>query len=164
MSICKPLAYLFNLSLNESCFPSCSKEANVIPLFKKGESSAPNNYRHVSLLSCIGKLMERFIFKHMYNFLLVHNLIYKYQSGFQSGHSTVYQLYDKICKGFENREYTYMIFCDVSKAFDRVWHGGLIHKLQAYGFKNKIADWLKTYLSNRKQRVVVNSMSHNIFP
>ena len=98
----------------------------------------------------------------MYNFLLVHNLIYKYQSGFQPGHSTAYQLieiYDKICKCFENREYTFMIFCDVSilKAFDRVWHGGLIHKLQAHGFKNKIADWLKTYLSNRKQRVVVNS-------
>ena len=92
MSICNPLAYLFNLSLNESCFPSCWKDANVIPPFKKGESNLPNNYRPVSLLSCIGKPMEHIIFKHMYNFLLVHNLIYKYQSGFQPGHSTVYQL------------------------------------------------------------------------
>ena len=131
------------------------------------ESNMPNNYRPVSLLSCIGKLMERIIFKHMYNFLLVHNLIYKYQSGFQPGHSTVYQLieiYDKIRKCFENREYTCMIFCDVSKAFDRVWHDGLIHKLQAYGFKNKIADWLKSYLSNRKQRVVVNSRCSPYLP
>ena len=81
-------------------------------------------------------------------------------SGFQPGHSAVYQLieiYDKICKCFEKREYTCMIFCDVSKTFDRVWHDGPIHKLQAYGFKNKIADWLKSYLNNRKQRVVVNS-------
>ena len=89
----------------------------------------------------------------MYNFLLVHDLIYKYQSGFQPGHSIVYQLieiYDKICKSFGNREYTWMIFCDVSQTFDRVWHAGLIHKLQAYGFMVKIADWLKKYLSNRK--------------
>ena len=70
------------MSLNESCFPSCWKEANVISLFKKGESNMPNNYRPVSLLICIGKLMDRIIFKYMYNFLLVHNLIYEYQSGF----------------------------------------------------------------------------------
>ena len=112
-SIFKPLALLFNLPLRNSCFPNCWKEANVIPLFKKGDAKSPSNYRPVSLLSCIGKLMERIIFKYMYNFLHERNLIYKYQSEFQPGHSTVYQIieiYDNICKALEKKEYMRMFF------------------------------------------------------
>ena len=118
-SIFKPLALLFNLSLSNSYFPNCWKEANVIPLFKKGDAKSPSNYRPVSLLySCIGKLMERIIFKYMYNFLHECNLIYKYQSGFQPGHSTVYQIieiYDNICKALEKKEYMCMVFVTFRK-------------------------------------------------
>ena len=74
----------------------------------------------------------------MYKFLHERNLIYKYQSGFQSGHSTIYQIieiYDNICKVLDEKEYMCMVFCAISKAFDRVWFGGLIHKCKGYGLK-----------------------------
>ena len=75
--IFKPLTLLLNLSLSNSCFPRCWKEANVIPLFKKEDAKSPSNYRPLSSLSCIGKLMERMTFKYMNNFIHEHNLIYK---------------------------------------------------------------------------------------
>ena len=114
-----------------------------IPLFKKGESNIPINYGPVSLLSCIRKMYGTYCIKTLDNFLLVRNLIYEYQSGFQAGHSTVYQLieiYDGICKNYENRGHTCMVFCYVSKSFDLVRHDGIIHKLQAYGFMNIIVE------------------------
>ena len=93
-TISSPLYILFSRSLHEGYFPDSWKIAQVTPLFKKGDKSLPSNYRPVSLLSCCGKLFERIVFKHTYNFLLENNLIYKYQSGFLPNHSTVYQLID----------------------------------------------------------------------
>jgi len=110
-------------------FPRKWKTALVIPLFKKGEPCCPNNYRAISLLSCVGKLMERCIYKHLYNYLIDNNLIYKQQAGFLTGHSTVYQLidlYHQIVQSFDKKNHTCVAFCDISKAFDRVWHRGLV--------------------------------------
>ena len=166
-TISKPLCILFNLSLETKCFPECWKIANVIPLYKKGEASSPNNYRPVSLLSCISKVMERIMFKHMHNFLHDRNLLNKYQSGFQPGDSTVNQLieiYDHICQGLENKKFVCMVFCDISKAFDRVWHDGLISKTKGYGFKNNISSWLLSYLTGRKQYVVLNGIRSSYLP
>ena len=73
-TISRPLTYIFNMSLQSSCYPALWKDANVIPLFKKGERSQPGNYRPISLLSCIGKVFERVIFKHIYDDL-VDNLV-----------------------------------------------------------------------------------------
>ena len=95
-----------------------------MPLYKKGASDLPSNYLPISLLSCIGKLMEWLVYKNIYNHLTVNNLIYKNQSGFFSGHSTVYQLIDifhHICQSIDFKTLTCMIFCDISKAFDGVW-------------------------------------------
>ena len=71
-----------NRYFEEGIFPDIWKIANVIPIFKKGDKSQPSNYRPVALLSCIGKLQERIVYKNMYNFLLDNNLLYKYQFGF----------------------------------------------------------------------------------
>ena len=81
-SVSKPLCILMNRSFSEGIFPDTWKLANVIPIFKKGDKSQPSNYRPVALLSCIGKLQERIVFKNLYNFLLDNNLLYKYQSVF----------------------------------------------------------------------------------
>ena len=156
-TISKPLCKLFNKSLSLKTFPDCWKLAHVIPLFKKDDPSAPCNYRPVSLLSCISKIFERIIFKHIYNFLHSHNLFYKYQAGFLPGHSTVYQLletYHSIVESIDNGDYCCMVFCDLSKAFDRVWHKGLIHKLQMYGIRGSILQWFGSYLNNRTQKVM----------
>ena len=96
----------------------------VIPI-KKGDKSQPSNYRPVALLSCVGKLEERIIFKNMNNFLLDNNILYNYQSGFLPHHLTVFQLNDifhNICQAFGKTMFPCIVFCDVSKAFDIVWH------------------------------------------
>ena len=102
-AVAKPLAILYNRSLNEGFYPEVWKVANVTPIFKKGTKSLVANYRPVSLLSCCGKFFERLVFKNMYNFFLENNLLYKYQSGFLPNHSTSYQLvdiYHHICQTF----------------------------------------------------------------
>ena len=91
-SISKPLCKLFNKSQENYCFPNKWKQSVVIPLYKKGDKSSVNNYRPVSLLSCIGKLMERCVHKYIYKYLNLNGLIYKKQSGFLKGHSTSHSL------------------------------------------------------------------------
>lgn len=157
-SISKPLTILFNKSIHSETYPSLWKKANVIPLFKKGDKSVPSNYRPVSLISCVGKVMERTVFKYIFNYLHANKLIFKNQSGFISGHSTVYQLidiYNQMCKGFDEHKSTCLVFCDISKAFDRVWHKGLIFKLSQHGFSHSITNWISSYLSLRTQKVCV---------
>ena len=164
-TVSKPLCTLFNLSLQSKVFPSLWKKAIVIPLFKKGDRHEISNYRPVSLISCIGKVFERIVFKHMYNFLIDNNLFYNLQSGFLPTHTTVYQLiemYEDICDALEKRKHVCLVFCDISKAFDRVWHRGLIKKLECYGFQGAFLDWLTNYLSNRNQNVLINNNKSNI--
>ena len=84
-SIASPLCKLFNLSLQTNSFPVLWKTAHVMPIFKKGDKSQPSNYRPISLVSCVGKVFERVIFKHVYNHLNSNSLIYQYQSGFLLG-------------------------------------------------------------------------------
>ena len=159
-SISKPLTLLFNKSLNECNFPDLWKVATVVPIFKKGDTNLASNYRPICLLSCVGKLMERVVFKHLYNYLTVNELIYKLQSGFLRGHSTVYQLidlYNQICQGLDEKKHTCMVFCDVSKAFDRVWIKGLLFKLKLNGINGNLLKWIESYLTNRRQRVAIGS-------
>ena len=128
-TVSKPLHILFSRSLNEGIFPDQWKIAQVTPIFKKGDKTS--NYRPVSLFSCCGKLFERIIFKHTYNYLLKNNLLYKYQSGFLPNHSTVYQLidiYHHVCQTLDESQISCMIFCDINKAFNRVWHNDLLFK------------------------------------
>ena len=123
---------------------------NVLPLYKKDDSSDVSNYRPVSLLSCVSKIMERFIFKHLYNYFYENHLFYKYQAGFLPGHSNVYQLidmYDHVVKALDEGKSCCMVFCDLSKAFDRVWHRGLLFKLQTYGITGNLFNWFSSYLA-----------------
>ncbi|PJE78200.1 hypothetical protein CI610_02867 [invertebrate metagenome] len=159
-SVCIPLTLLFNLSLSTCVYPDVWKTANVMPLFKKNDRYSVTNYRPISLLSTVGKVFERVVYKHMHNFMLENSLFYQYQSGFMPGHSTVFQLielYHNICLALEEKKHTCIIFCDISKAFDRVWHRGLITKLKSYGFTGELIKWLENYLSNRKQKVFINN-------
>ena len=164
-SICTPLSIIFNRSMQENIFPELWKESNVMPLFKKGEKNLVSNYRPISLISCVGKVMERVIFKCVYNYLHANNLIYDKQSSFLPGHSTVYQLidiYNQICSAFDERKSTCIIFCDISKAFDRVWHSGLLFKLRQYGIYGNVLNWITSYLMNRKQKCFVGSSFSDI--
>ena len=165
--VAQPLSILFNRSFREGKFAESWKHSNVIPLPKKGDKSEPSNFRPVSLLSGLGKLQERIAFKHIHNYLIENNLIYKYQSGFLPGHSTTFQLidiYHHICQAIDNSQYACMVFCDVSKAFDRVWHRGLIFKLKQIGINGNLLEWVSNYLNNRQQRVVPTYITDLIPP
>ena len=153
-----PLCSLFNHSLHTGCVPISYKEANVTHVPKKGDLSIVSNYRPMSLLNTEYKVFERLVFKHLYNPLHRHNLISSLQSGFMPRDSTVNQLvylYNTVCQTLDAGKEVHVVFCDISKAFDRVWHSGLLLKLQAAGVTGEVLAWFKSYLSNRKQRLVL---------
>jgi hypothetical protein len=153
------LTRLFNLSLSKCIFPQDWKKANVIPLFKKDDNTKPTNYRPVSLLSCISKIFEKAVFKHVYNFLRDHKLISLKQSGFIPGDSTVCQLthlYHLLSKSLDEQKDIRIAFCDISKAFDRVWHKGLLSKLYRIGIQGELLSWFENYLTGRTQRVTID--------
>ena len=153
-----PLCSLFNHSLHTECVPISYKEANVTPVPKKGDLSIVSNYRPISLLNSEDKVSERLVLKHLYNHLHRHNLISSLQSSFMPGDSTVNQfayLYNTFCQTLDVGKEVRVVFGDISKAFDRVWHSGLLLKLQAAGVTGEVLAWFKSYLSNRKQRVVL---------
>ena len=157
-TISEPLAVLFNRSFSEGIFPEAWKMAGRIPIPKKGDKTLPSNYRPIALLSNISKIQERIAFKNLYNHLRDNNLLYKYQSGFLPNHSTVFQLidiYHNICQSFDNHQFSCMVFCDISKAFDRVWHKGLIYKLKQHGIEGDFLKWLTDYLNGRQQKVII---------
>ena len=137
--------------------------ANVLPLFKKGDRQVISNYRPVSLLPSISKICEKIVFIRLYNYLNESGYFYHQQSGFRPGNSTVMQLIhivDKIANALEKGENELRaVFLDISKAFDRVWHKGLLVKLGKLGITGSLYKWLENYLQGRCQRVVVDGVN-----
>ena len=153
-----PYCSLFNQSLDTGHVPSSYKEANVCPVPKKGDLSVVSSHRPISLLNSEDKVIERLISKHLYNHLRDNNFLSSLQSGFIPGDSTVNQLtylYNVFCQALDSGKEVRAVFCDISKAFDRVWHAGLLLKLQSAGVTGKVLAWFKSYLSDRRQRVVI---------
>ena len=153
-----PLTEFFSHSLSIGKVPDIFKESHVVPVPKGGDTSDVGNHRPISLLSNIDKTLERLVFKYLYNHFRDNNIITPFQSGFTPGDSPVNQLtylYNTFCQALDSGKEVRVVFCDISKAFDRVWHAGLIHKLRAAGISGQILKWFVSYLENRKQRVVL---------
>ena len=125
-SLVTPLNLLFNTSLQKGIVPSDWKLANVSPIYKgKGDQDNVTNYRPISVTNCFSKLLEKIIFKYLYNFIHDINILTDHQSDFRNNDSTINQLliiYDESLKNLDKGKDVRLIFCDVSKAFDRVWH------------------------------------------
>ena len=126
-------AKLFNKCLKESCFPDCWKVSSVVPVFKNvGERSTAKNYRPVSLLSVVSKVFEKLVNNRIIDHLEKCGLFSDFQYGFRSSRSTADLLTvvsDRIARTFNRSGATRAVALDISKAFDRVWHAGLLHKL-----------------------------------
>ena len=158
-SLCEPLEYLFNLSMEKGVFPDDLKIARVTPVYEGENSSDVSNYRPISVLTCFSRILERTMYNRLYIYLIENNILYSKQFGFQNGHSTdhaVVQLVDQIIESFENNQYTLGVFIDLSKAFDTVDHSILLKKLELYGITDRNHGWLKSYLSNRRKFVQIN--------
>ena len=159
-----PLARVFNLSLKEGVVPFEWKEANIIPLFKKGSRNKSKNYRPVSLTSVICKLLERLIKDHMVEFLVKHKLLNSSQHGFLKARSCVTNmvcLLEEITKWIDVGSPVDIIYLDFQKAFDKVPHQRLLLKLKAHGIGDSITDWIEQWLTDRRQRVVVDGEFSN---
>jgi len=116
--IAYPLYLLFKRSLNDNIFPSCWKTTHVLPLFKKDDSHISSNYRPVSLLGCLSKILERVVFKYGYNDAQRNNMFYRLQAGFLPGISTIYQLlelYHYIVSSIDDRKHTCTLFVTCQK-------------------------------------------------
>ena len=158
-AIIKTLFKIFKNCLKCGIFPDDWKKGNIVPIFKKGDKQNLRNYRPVSLLPICSKIFERIIYDNMLKYFLNNNLISPIQSGFRSGDSCINQLLSithDIFTSFDNGLEVRGVFLDISKAFDKVWHDGLIYKLKQNGIKDKLLCLLIDFLKNRQQRVVLN--------
>ena len=138
------------------------KLANVIPLHKKENRQFKTNYRPVSLLPCLSKLCEKVVFKRLYDYLTEISFLYRFQSGFRPGDSTVNQflcLVHQIYLAFEQRKEVRVVYLDIRKAFDRVCHRGLLIKLKSLGIGGSLLQWFESYLQDRMQYVVLEGQS-----
>ena len=158
-------AELFNLSFSEGVFLSILKTCKVIPIYKKDSQLNCSNYRPISLLSNIDKILERIMYNRLYKFLEINNLIYSLQFGFRQKHSTSHALIhltDKIRDQLDKRNFACGIFVDFQKAFDTVDHQILIQKLNYYGIRGISNNWFSSYLQNRTQFVSIDGFDYNV--
>ena len=154
-----PLTKIINKSLSEGCIPDRWREAQVIPVFKKGNRSDPNNYRPVSLTSTCCKIMETLVRDSVMAHLLSYNLLANEQHGFCSKRSCCTQLLEAVhdwAEALDTSDPVDVIYLDYRKAFDSVPHSRLYEKLNKYNINGQIKTWIRDFLKDRKQRVVVN--------
>ena len=156
------LAFIINLSFRSGMFPNDWKTAKVVPLHKSGPSDTFGNYRPISILPIVSKIIEKIVHNRLIAFLNKHDLLSKSQFGFRAKRSTelaVTLLCDQIRRNADNKMLTGCIFIDLSKAFDTLSHAKLLLKLSAYGIANTELEWFTDYLFNRKQIVNYNNVS-----
>ena len=166
------LAKIFNLSLSSGVHPDILKISKTIPIFKKGSRLLVSNYRPISLLSNLNKILEKIVHNRVYTFLEDTSCIYSLQFGFRKKHSTNHTLIDitdSIRKALDDKKFACGVFVDLQKAFDTVNHDILISKLDHYGIRGTANNWFASYLSNRSQYVSIlgfdsttNTISHGV--
>lgn len=153
-----PLTKLINLCFRENTFPDILKKAMVIPIFKKGDINDISNYRPISLLPIISKVVEKCVAVRLVDRFESGGCFSTCQFGFRRGKNTVLgmlDLVDTVMESFEALKYDAVLFCDLSKAFDCVTHDLLLQKLNLYKLTANSISLLKSYLENRVQVVTV---------
>ena len=151
-ALAEPIGHIVNLSILTETVPAELKRAKVVPIFKKGSRLDPGNYRPVSILSAVSKILERAVNGQLVSHLNSRKLLYEYQSGFRSKYSTdtcLMNLTDYVKGKVNNGELVGMVMIDLRKAFDTVDGDILIGKLSAMGVTS--LDWFRSYLFDREQ-------------
>ena len=157
----KEITFMFNLSIRSSLFPDAWKQALVVPIPKSGNLSLVHNYRPISLLLLPGKILEKLIHHQLSEYMEGEGLLSERQHGFRKGHSTTHavaQLSNFVSKKLDNRTPTLVTYIDFKKAFDCVQHSLLLDKLGNLGLGPVVVEWVKSYLTGRRQRVYANGV------
>ena len=165
--IAEDIAFICNHSINNSTFPNQWKMAKVSPLYKSGPHDDVNNYRPISILPVLSKVLEKHVHDCLSNFLREHCLLHKTQSGFRSHHScetALIHMIDSWLDAMDNGKMIGVVLVDFKKAFDLVDHQILLSKLELYGLNNEALLWFNTYLTHRQQQVSVNSSRSDFEP
>jgi len=154
------LSIIFQASLNQGAIPEVWKSALIVPVYKKGNKKDPANYRPVSLTSICSKIMEHVIYSGMFEHLNHHQVLRDEQHGFRQRRSCDTQLITTVhdfAQCLNQGGQCDVLLLDFSKAFDKVPHSRLFNKLQFYGIKGPLLAWIKTFLSDRSQQVVLDN-------
>ena len=165
--IAPSITLLFQISLRSGKVPDDWKLAHVAPVFKKGERYKAVNYRPISLTCIVCKIMEHIVTSHIMSHCESCNILSEEQHGFRRGRSCETQLLgyvDEVSRQLEERSQVDTIVLDFSKAFDKVSHNLLLHKLHRYGIKGPVHSWIQSFLECRQQAVVVEGTKSSLLP
>jgi hypothetical protein len=157
-AVAKPLKLIFEKTIKEGVIPREWKEANVTAVFKQGSKKSPENYRPVSLTSQVGKVCEKIIKRELVSYLEGNGMIRETQHGFRKNRSCLTNLLDffeAVAGEVDRGEPVDVLYFDFKKAFDRVPHERLLMKLEALGIEGRLLRWIREWLNERRQRVVV---------
>ena len=160
LALLPELTHLFNLSLESSIFRQAWKDALVIPIPQSGDLSNVKNYTPISLLPIPGKMLEKLVHSQVMHFLESNNILSKIQHGFRKNHSTIHvvaQLTNYISRKIDSGWPTLVAYIDFRKAFDCVQHDLLLTKLERSNMSADVVGWIKSYLTQRRQRVLANN-------
>ena len=152
------LSVIFRTTIETGEIPAVLKLAFITGIFKSGSRTEPVNYRPISLTSHVVKVMERVLRKAVVNHLELHLKLAANQHGSRAGRSTLSQLqqhYDEILTAIESGQNMDVIYLDFSKAYDKVDHGILLHKLKMIRISGKVGRWIDAFLLDRRQQVMV---------
>ena len=158
-SLALPLSVIFNKSFQSGVVPVDWRTANVTPIFKKGSKGDPGNYRPISLTSIPCKVMESVMRDEIVDFLVTNQLIKSSQHGFMANRScttNLLEFLETVTKSYDEGDPMDVIYLDFSKAFDKVPHRRLLHKMEALGISGDLLRWVDSWLKDRKQRTVLN--------
>lgn len=166
-AVVQPITHVINRSLMTGIIPHQLKQAKVIPIHKSGDSTLPQNYRPISLLPAISKILERVMCNRVTEFLDHHNLLFENQYGFRKSHSTIHPLLQLLTEcanahALRPPSNILSIFCDLSKAFDVLGHDILLYKMSNLGIRGIAHTWFRNYLSNRSQFVQIDTTKSSV--
>ena len=159
-----PLTKIFNYSISQGIVPQDWRDANVVPLFKKCSKKQCQNYRPVSLTSVVGKILEKIVKDFIAKHLNEHELLKDSQHGFTSGRSCLTNLLEfleTVTSNLDEGKDVDLVYLDFAKAFDKVSHIRLYKKLEAHGITDPLLGWVKAWLNDRRQKVLVDGKYSN---
>lgn len=169
-TIAPVIAHIWNRSLaSGGSFPKGGKTARVVPVFKGKNLDATlfTNYRPISLLAVVGKILERLMYDQLTEFLNTCSILNASQHGFRRGHSTshaIMEFVNNLAESVDKGEVAYGVFCDLSKAFDTINHQNLLRKMEHYGIRGVAQSWIRSYLSDRSQYVSWRGVESETLP